>query len=293
MRFSVGSIIDNSGGTRWANSMGSQTVNTFGPAYYQNDGDYALIVALRSGQGSTQPSSASAGWTFYDSQAGGSTGASTWIQTKQQVTTNYSTLASVITTSSSAYWISQIFTVVYPRSSSDGTVGSFTDANFNNFDITTSDHTNMQLSPSPNSAPTAVGTHFIGNGKIISKVRVELDGSGSTGTGTLVAKIYSSTGTAPTALPNNLLATSTSINATDITPNGGMLELIFPSTFQTTNATQYWIVLDEGSTGAGTDYVYYSNTLSAVQDVCDGATYSGGSWSNNTNVMGYMFIYQN
>jgi len=98
-----------------------------------------------------------------------------------------------------------------------------------------------------------VGQSFTGDGSLLSRAAFQLTEQGNITGGTLVAKLYSHTGTYGTSSNRlSLLATSEAINATDLPPTVEFTEFNFATAYKTIDNTKYVILIEVATTITGT-----------------------------------------
>jgi len=270
MRFSSGAVMTSTGGY----GTGGDVADTYFPSTgTTNINDYAILFGVRYGDGTTQPSSSSSGFTIYDSQIGGSGNAALWVEYKNLVATGNQAIG-VATTAIDEY-MTNSFMITYPRKNTFNDIGNFSD-----YDMGRALPGSLNMNKG--------GVYFKGNGKKITKIRMQMAAISSL---TVTAEIYSSTGTAPNALPNTSLASGSIAGISGTTSDYGWAEITLSTPLQTTANQDYFLVIS--STGG--NYSVYGNNKSDMPDNNSNVVWSGSSWSTNsgTRVLGpFVLIYK-
>lgn len=129
---------------------------------------------------------------------------------------------------------------------------------------------------------------FTGDGNVLSRARIWLKKLGTL-TGTIVAKVYAATGSAPNAYPTGAaLATSETIPATDIGTTYAVHDFEFEDEFTLVNTTEYFISIEYS--GGTSDYLVWGTDSSSPPVGSNFATYTT-SWSAVSTNDGCFYIY--
>lgn len=141
-----------------------------------------------------------------------------------------------------------------------------------------------------NATINAAGQSFTGDGQILRRATLYLKAVLSP-TGTAVCKLYASTGSDPNRTPTGAaLATSATVDVSDIGATYENVDFDFPTGTTVTNSTTFFIVL-EYTGGDATNYIHWGTDTSTPGHTSNNfATYTT-SWSDAATTDGCFILY--